>query len=63
MISLCISTTFIKGKNIWLLEVGDGDDDQQVESCSEQRDAGQQNVNKQIFRVRKLWPRAGVVEL
>jgi len=42
--------------------VGDGDDDQQVESCSEHRDGGQQNVNENPFELRRLWFPAGIVE-
>ncbi len=45
-------------------EVGDGDDDQQVESCSEKRDERQYNVNKQSIKVRRLrLPAGGVEEL
>jgi len=39
--------------------VGDGDDDQQVESCSEHRDERQQSVNKDAIGLR--FP-AGLVE-
>ena len=42
--------------------MGDRDDDQQVKSCSEQSDEGQQNVNQHGFKVRTYWPPAGAVE-
>ncbi len=44
--------------------MGDGDDDQQVESHSEQRDEGQHSVNQHSFSVWALWlPAGGVKEL
>lgn len=42
--------------------MSDGDDDKYVESDSEQRDEGQQNVNKHSLTVWALWPAAGGVE-
>ncbi len=42
--------------------MGDGDDDEQVESHSEQRDEGQHNVNEQCFRPRRRGLSAGGVE-
>ena len=45
-----------------VLEVGDRDDDQQVKSCSEQSDEGQQNVNQHGLKVRTYWLPAGAVE-
>lgn len=45
-----------------LPEVGDGDEDQQVESRSEQRDGRQQNVSEHCLRVRLCVLLAGGVE-
>ena len=42
--------------------MGDRDDDQQVKSCSEQSDEGQQNVNQHGLKVRTYWLPAGAVE-
>lgn len=46
---------------MWLLKVGDGDDDQQVERGREQRDKRQQRVNGAGVRAR-TFP-AGAVEM
>lgn len=42
--------------------VGDGDDDEQVESGSEHRDEEQHDVNKHSLGVRTRRPPAGAVE-
>lgn len=42
--------------------VGDGDDEQQVESYSEHRDAEQQHVQKHGLSLRRRRPPAGAVE-
>lgn len=39
--------------------MSDGDDDEQVESHSEQRDGGQHNVKEQNFRPGRAGPPAG----
>ena len=47
---------------IFLPVMGDGDDDQQVESHSEQRDARQQYVKEYGLSTMLLWLPAGGVE-
>ena len=49
-------------RSISLPEVGDGDDDQQVESHGKQSDGGQQRVEEEGLRVRTHRPSAGRVE-
>ena len=64
--SLYVSTfdyySLVSYINECLLEVGDRDDDQQVKSCSEQSDEGQQNVNQHGVKVRTYCLPAGAVE-
>lgn len=57
-----MSVTFMNWFNHLLLEVGDRDDEQQVESCSKQRDEGQQNVNQHSLSVWALCPPTGCIE-
>lgn len=47
-----------------LLEVGDGDDDQQVEGYSQRGDAGEQRVQEDSLGARARWtPAGGICQL